>query len=144
MSPLQLANLGTDTKYRQHAFSDMEMILNPLVTTSVAYLIFTAIGGEYSTHMTCWVFAGCIITTVVIKDIIHNLIGWMLDLDPLTANDELWLYDFPINPINIPSFLVIKKTNTDPQVMFHKMFQAIGRSHRCGVKMVKILGKYYF
>jgi|APSaa5957512535_1039671.scaffolds.fasta_scaffold68776_3 hypothetical protein len=83
--------------------------------------------------------------TVVIKDIIHNFIGWLLDLDPLTSNDETWLYDFPINPVNIPSFLVIKKTKTDPDVMFHKMFKAIGRGrHRCGVKMIKIFGKYYF
>ena len=52
--------------------------------------------------------------TVVMKDILHMIIGYVLDLDPLTSNDELWLYDFPINPINIPSFLVIKKTNTDP------------------------------
>jgi len=28
--------------------------------------------------------------------------------------------------------------------MFRKMFDAIGRGHRCGVKMVKILGKHYF
>lgn len=89
-------------------------------------------------------FAGWVMVTVVIKDIIHNLIGWLLDLDPLTGNDEMWLYDFPINPVNIPSFLVIKKTKTDPDVMFHKMFKAIGRGHRCGVKMIKIFGKYYF
>jgi len=82
--------------------------------------------------------------SVIIKDAIHHLIGWFLDVEPLTANDELWLYDFPINPVNVPSFLVIKKTNTDPEVMFQKMFKAIGRDHRCGVKMVKIFGKYYF
>jgi hypothetical protein len=106
--------------------------------------LLSCLGSGSSTHRTFWRYVGCLLASVMIKDALHHLVGWFLDVEPLTANDELWLYDFPINPVNVPSFLVIKKTNTDPEVMFQKMFKAIGREHRCGVKMVKIFGKYYF
>jgi len=88
--------------------------MHPLATTVIAYGLRCLIGGQYSLNTNFWLFIGCVMTTVVMKDILHIFIGYVLDLDPLTSNDELWLYDFPINPINIPSFLVIKKTNTDP------------------------------
>ena len=54
-------------------------------------------------------------TAITIKGLFYRFIGFVLGLDMLYSCDEIWLYDWPINPVNIPVFLVIKKSNNDPE-----------------------------
>jgi hypothetical protein len=65
-------------------------------------------------------------------------------MEPTHVMDDFWLYDFPINPINIPSILIINKPKENSKDVLDTILKRIGRNHRCSVKMVKILGKYYF
>jgi len=53
------------------------------------------------------------------------------------------LYDWPINPINVPSFIIFKRPTMKPEEVVEKIMAHAG-TNRCSVKMVKILGKYYF
>jgi len=59
----------------------------------------------------------------------------------------LMLYDFPINPINIPVFLIVDKIDEDPEVTLRRMTKVTsdgGFRKRNGIKHVKICGKYFF
>lgn len=72
------------------------------------------------------------------------MIGVIYGVEPLSANDDFWLYDSPINPANVPSFIVFDKTDMDPEEFIKMITKRIGRGHRCTVKLTKIFGKYYF
>ena len=65
-------------------------------------------------------------------------------MEPLSANDDFWLYDSAINPVNVPSFIVFDKTDVDPEEFMQMIIKRIGRGHRCTVKLKKIFGKYFF
>jgi len=80
----------------------------------------------------------------VLKYLIYCLIGKIYGVEPLSANDDFWLYDSPINPINVPSFIVFDKIDGDPEEFINTILRRIGRGHRCTVKLTKIFGKYYF
>jgi hypothetical protein len=54
------------------------------------------------------------------------------------------LYDSPINPVNVPSFIVFDKLSIDPQQFLDSVVRKLGRGHRCTVKLTKIFGKYFF
>ena len=62
----------------------------------------------------------------------------------MSAVDDFWLYDAPINPINVPSFLVFDKPDVPPETFVNRMNERLGREHRCAVKLVKFWGKYFF
>ena len=68
----------------------------------------------------------------------------VLDLEPLSAGDDFWLMDAPINPINAPSTLICPKINENPEEVLKKILQRIGRGHRCSIRMKKVFGKYFF
>ena len=80
----------------------------------------------------------------MLKFIIYWVIGKIYGVEPLSANDDFWLYDSAINPINVPSFIVFDKLEGDPEQFINTILQRIGRGHRCTVKLTKIFGKYYF
>jgi len=58
--------------------------------------------------------------------------------------EDFWLYDLPINPMNIPSILVFKKTNENPKKMLDHMLQCVKRDTHCDLKFVKKFNKYFF
>jgi hypothetical protein len=68
----------------------------------------------------------------------------MYGLEALSPIDDFWLYDSEINPINVPSFIVFDKPDVKPEEFVKRMQQRLGRDHRCGVKLVKCWGKYFF
>ena len=91
-------------------------------------------------------FILCLLQVVVLKNLFYKLLGWFLGLQPLSSMDEFWLYDYAINPINVPSFLIFKRGKMAPEEFAQRIYQRLGRtfSNRCAVKHVKIFGKYYF
>lgn len=63
---------------------------------------------------------------------------------PLTAYEDFWLYDLPVNPFGMPSILVFNKTDRDPTEMYESILQKCRYDTHCDLKMVKMLGKYFF
>lgn len=63
----------------------------------------------------------CLIPVICVKYAIYQLIGLVLGMTPLTGLEDFWLYDLPINPMNIPSILVFNKTDKDPNEMLESM-----------------------
>ena len=66
-------------------------------------------------------FIANLYVAVIIKWCFYKAIGIVLGLDMLTACDEIMLYDYPINPFNIPVFLVIDKSSEPPEEMLQKL-----------------------
>jgi len=65
-------------------------------------------------------------------------------LEPLSSNDEYWLYDMPANPPNGTSFIIFNKPEGDPQQFLNTVVRRVGRGHRCSVKLTKMFGKHFF
>ena len=64
--------------------------------------------------------------------------------------DDFWLYDLPVNPMNVPTVLVFNRPNQNsifyknPKVALNTFISRLGKKHRCSLKIVKIFGKYFF
>ena len=65
-------------------------------------------------------------------------------MELMTPQDEFWLYVYPINPINIPSVMVFKRTKMDNTKFYSKILDGLGRKDRCSIKQVKMFSKYFF
>lgn len=61
----------------------------------------------------------------------------------LTPNDEFWLFDWPVNPMSVPSFLVMKRLKMKPDDFLRHLEMEMHGSNRQYVKMIKVLGKYF-
>lgn len=64
-----------------------------------------------------WIYILCVLGAVFVKYMMYRLIGVVFNCEPTTAMDDFWLYDFPINPINIPSAMIINKPKMEPEEM---------------------------
>ena len=142
--------------FKQNAYTSTEMILHPLATfiltcilvwqTEVYLESFLLTDPTFFSR--CFVSYGLfwimLLAAIFLKWCFFYMIGLVLGLEMLSPHDELWLYDYPANPCNIPSFLVIKRPNIKPEDFMKNLFEGLGRSHRCSIKPTKILGKYYF
>lgn len=49
---------------------------------------------------------GCLLTSIFTKVVFNYLIGYIYHMKPLTIMDDVYLFDFPANPINIPTFII--------------------------------------
>jgi len=81
------------------------------------------------------------------KYVFYNVVAKVYGLDYMSANDELMMYDFPINPLNIPVFLVTDKIKEDPEESLNRLTKVTGEGcfkKRNGIKHRKICGKYFF
>ena len=85
----------------------------------------------------------CLYEAIFLKFLFYKTIGIFYGLEMMTANDEFWLFDYPINPINVPSYLVFKRTKISPEQFMENLYRRLGRGNRCSVRHKKILGKYY-
>lgn len=90
-----------------------------------------------------WFYVLCLGQAVLIKQFAYKFYGHIYGLEALGAIDDFWLYDSEINPVNVPSFIVFDKPDVKPEE-FIQRFQKNLRGHRCGVKLVKFWGKYFF
>ena len=54
-------------------------------------------------------FVGCLMGSAMVKYVFYHIVGLALGLTPTTSMDDFWLYDYPINPIVVPSIMVFKK-----------------------------------
>jgi hypothetical protein len=44
----------------------------------------------------------------------------------MTASDEFMMYDFPINPFNIPVFMIVDKIDEDPEESLRRLTKITG------------------
>lgn len=89
------------------------------------------------------VFLYCLIQAIVIKYCFYKLIGLVLGLEAFSSGDDFWLLDFPINPINVPSYIIFKKTDKPIQEAIDYALKNLKGSHRMSDYHCKILGKYF-
>lgn len=93
-----------------------------------------------------WYFSS-VYQTIFLKYLFYQLVALVNGLEYLSSADEFWLFDWEINPINVPSFLIFKRPNMKPkEVVDHVMKRCVWDTpnNRINVKIVKVLGKYYF
>ena len=63
---------------------------------------------------------------------------------PTTAMDDFWLYDYPINPICVPSCITFErpKEGTAEQ-QWETILNRVEEGHRLRCYLVKKFGKYF-
>lgn len=49
------------------------------------------------------------IVAVYVKLFFFRIVAWLHGYQILFASDDIYLYDLPVNPVNIPGCLVFKK-----------------------------------
>jgi len=49
---------------------------------------------------------GCLIASIFTKVAFDNLIGLLYNMKPLTIMDDVYTFDLPANPINVPTFVI--------------------------------------
>lgn len=89
---------------------------------------------------------GCLIGSSVVKYIFYQIVGLVLGLEPTTPMDDFWLYDYPINPIVIPSIITFKKPGPDQgtvEQQWARILSRVEEGHRTRVHLVKRFGKYF-
>jgi hypothetical protein len=128
--------------FRQNAFSKTEMILHPLSSMLIAYILmncfFTSSIGFYIMN---------IYIAILLKYLFYRIVALVYGLNFMTGNDEFMMYDFPINPLNIPVFLIVDKIGEDPEESLKRLLKVTGEGgfkRRNGIKHRKICGKYFF
>ena len=66
----------------------------------------------------------------------------------LTTGDEIYLFDIPANPINIPGVLTMSKPPPsepfDPAGILETMLNRLHPDHRSFVRIEKLFGKYFY
>lgn len=58
-------------------------------------------------HITYGRFFCALLQVIYAKYLFYSFLGLILGLECLNVSDEFWLYDWPINPIAVPSFLIV-------------------------------------
>jgi len=105
--------------FKQNAFTDLELKLQPMISTLIGLLLayFEApfvhsfihhnvwAGSGIGWNVLCtivsfWTFIACIFQAISLKLAFYNIIGKLMGLQTLSPHDEFWLYDFPIMPVN--------------------------------------------
>ena len=81
---------------------------------------------------------------ILFKYIVYTIIGALYDITPLTPIEEFWLWDLPINPMNVPSIVIFNKCSKDPEEMMDDILKCVRHDTHCDLKLVKIMGKYFF
>jgi hypothetical protein len=51
------------------------------------------------------------------------MIGLVLGLEPLSGSDEFWLYDWPISPIQVPSFVIVERPKMSPEAILKEVLE---------------------
>jgi len=122
------------------------MIIHPLVSMGIAFIL-TKFYQPSTYFSTVGIYILNLFVAVVLKWVFYKLVAKFYGLSFMTANDDFFLYDFPINPFNIPVFMVVDKLDEDPVVSLKRITKITaegGFKKRNGIKHRKICGKYFF
>lgn len=104
--------------------------------------------GPKCIFMTLTMMWASLISAIMVKQLFYVVVAWMYELEPLQPQDEIHLYDLPVNPINIPGYMVLKKEK-DKVYDWDKLYDTLkNRYHwdpecRNFMKVEKKFGKYF-
>jgi hypothetical protein len=172
-TPEEMDEAANSPIYSQNAFTRTEMIIHPIISMTIAHFLkkayiavffvfmenlqpnnfekMMAFGAKdelYNKVLTKYtdacIYMMCLGQIVLLKQFVYFVYGMLNGLEALSPIDDFWLYDSQVNPINVPSFIVFDKPDVDPQEFVRRMEVNLGKDHRCGVKLVKFWGKYFF
>lgn len=130
-------------KFHQTAFTKFEMMMHPFVSICLGLMfnhfertfISTVLGiKENNTLVESLVglevielfknavfynilFYSGLTQAIFVKWLIYQLIGIVCGMEPLSANDDFWLWDAPVNQASVPSFIVFDKSDIKPEAM---------------------------
>lgn len=156
--------------YKQNAFTETELKIEfygALVITSLLYyfvglklgvieimkyywpapleFIVGSIPKTFNVSLTFFIM--CSLGSSILKWIFYQGVGLAYGVIPSTAGDEFWLYDYPINPTNVPSVMIFNKPKdiTPEQMLdrFRSKLEHPVHNHRTQIKAIKILGKHF-
>lgn len=106
---------------------------------------FSLIHKFYGVKISIWLFIVCTLLSSMVKSIFYQIVGLIYGLTPSTLHDDFWLYDFQINPLNIPSVIVFNKSkDRTPEQWMEHMAKCMNFKNRTRAKTVQLFGKYYF
>ena len=132
--------------FRQNAFTKTEMIIQPLVSMGIAWVL-TKYYQPSSWASSFGIYIVNLYVAIFMKWVFYNMIAIVYSLNFMSACDDLFLYDFPINPFNIPVFTIVDKIKEDPEITLKRALKITGEGgfkKRTGIKHRKICGKYFF
>lgn len=98
--------------------------------------------------MTMTVMINSLLAAVFVKYLFYRVVALVYGYESLYFSDDFYLYDLPVNPINIPGYLVFKKEK-GKQYDWDKIMETVfGRyskepSSRNFMKIEKKFGKYF-
>lgn len=89
-----------------------------------------------------------LIGALFVKYLFYQVVGFVYGLEHLQATDDLYLFDSPVNPINIPGYVVFKKEKgkvDDWDKVFDTFISRYDRDPKCRnfLKVEKKFGKYF-
>ena len=85
------------------------MIIQPIISILISIILTNSYSPD--TYLSTFgMLIANLFVAIIIKGLFYQCIALTLGLDMLTSCDEIFLYDYPINPTNIPVFLVIDKS----------------------------------
>jgi len=131
-----LDNFKNSPWFKQDAFTPMEMKIQQISAFVIATALWKFVVMDYGMlvftikncpdplqsvwghapkciFLSIWFFMGCLLGSSVVKYIFYQIVGLVLGLEPTTPMDDFWLYDYPINPICIPSIITFAKPGPD-------------------------------
>ena len=79
------------------------------------------------------------------KHIIYCIVAKVHGYEVLTAMDEFYLYDMPVNPINMGSIFTFNRPiDQKPEEVLETIIKRIGDYHRVKVKIIKRYHRYFY
>ena len=117
--------------FRQTAFTTAELILQPLTTFCIALGLWTLQVNFTQQLLDPLVFGFVLffvslLQALILVDLFLRGVARVYGMQKLSAGDTIWLADWQINPINVPSFLVINRPqNQKPQEILDKILSSL-------------------
>ena len=92
--------------------------LSIMITKTPTPLGFIWGHGPKCICLSIWLLLVCLMMASMVKSIVYQIIGMIYGMTPTSALDDFWMYDYPINQINVPGCCVFNKpTDRTPEQM---------------------------
>ena len=94
--------------------------------------------------LSIWLFIVCLLLASIVKSIIYRIIGMIYGMTPTSALDDFWMYDYPVNRINVPGCIIFNKPkDRTPEQMLKHLIKNVNVHTRTRGRMVKKFGKFF-
>lgn len=85
----------------------------------------------------------------LLRYVLYRLFCVVKGYEPLTLLDQFWLYDLPVNPMNVPSIMVIERPKAEQGTAEQILEATLKRiddspyGARCRYKMISAFGNWF-